>query len=81
VLISNSCFEPLYVIDDNSLFRIDQSYGIVNGRSRGTINEVESDLKLVDTPFGTYRLCDLENIPLSQYKLIVLANAFHFEKG
>jgi hypothetical protein len=77
----NSISEILYVIDDHSFYRMNNSYGFVNGSRGGIINEMESELKLVGAPVDIYRLCDLNDITLSQYKLIVFANAFHFEKG
>lgn len=76
-----SVSEILYVVDDKSFTVMSDSYGFVNGNSGGVINELEAELKLTGTPVDTYRLCDLEDLPLSQYKLIVFANAFLFGEG
>ena len=35
--------------------------------------------RLTGAPVETYRLCDLDDLPLAQYRLIVFGNAFVFE--
>lgn len=76
-----SISDILYVTDDKSYTVTSDSYGLCDGHYGGIIPELESELKLTGASVETYRLCDLEDIPLSQYKLIVFANAFLFEKG
>lgn len=77
----NSISEILFVIDDKSFTVMDDTYGFVDGRRGGIVCEMESELKLVGAPVETYRLADLDDLPLSQYKLIVFANSFLFEKN
>ena len=76
-----SVSDVLYVVDDWSFASMRDSHGVLNGNSGGFFCETESELKLTGTPVDTYRLCDLEDLPLSQYKLIVFGNAFRFEEG
>jgi hypothetical protein len=76
-----SISDILYVIDDKSYTVTSDSYGLCDGHYGGIIPELETELKLTGASVETYRLCDLEDIPVSQYKLIVFANAFLFEKG
>lgn len=76
-----SISDVLYVIDDRSYAVMRDSYGVVNGNHGGFVPQTESELKLTGTPVDTYRLRDLEDLPLSQYKLIVFGNAFCFTDG
>lgn len=67
-----SISEILLVVDENSVKSMSASYGITGG----LMYNLQSELKLAGAPVDTLRLCDLYSCDLSQYKMIVFANAF-----
>lgn len=73
-----SISEVLYVVDDVSLKKMPVCYGLVTRLIRG---DIPCELRLTGVPIDVYRLNDLEDMDLTQYKLIVFANTFSFRAG
>lgn len=67
-----SVSEILIVVDEKSIMSMSASYGLTGG----LLYNLQSELRLCGAPVDTLRLADLYEIDLSQYKMIVFANAF-----
>ncbi len=72
-----SIAQVLLVVDDRSMGAMRISYGLYEG----LLHELHSELKLIGAPVDTLRLCDLYDMDLSRYRMVVFANCFAFEKG
>ncbi|MBE7038026.1 MAG: hypothetical protein E7404_03890 [Ruminococcaceae bacterium] len=71
-----SISEILIVVDEKSLKSMSVSYGLCGG----LLYNLQSEIKLCGAPVDTLRLSDLYNTDISQYKLIVFANAFSIDE-
>ncbi|MEE1223742.1 MAG: hypothetical protein UH081_00615 [Clostridia bacterium] len=71
-----SISEILLVVDESSLKAMSASYGLTGG----LMYNLQSELKLCGAPVDTLRMCDLYDCDLSQYKMIVFANAFNVDE-
>ena len=68
-----STSEVLLVIDEDSLARMRASTGL----SMGLLRRVERELKLCGASSDLFRVNDMMDMPLDQYKVIFFLNAFY----
>lgn len=71
-----SISEILIVVDENAIKSMSVSYGLTGG----LLYNLQSELRLIGAPVDTLRLTDLYDTDLSQYKMIVFANAFKIDR-
>lgn len=71
-----SVSEILIVVDEKSIMSMSASYGLTGG----LLYNLQSELRLCGAPIDTLRLQDLYTMDISQYKLIVFANAFRIDR-
>ncbi len=69
--------EVLIVVDEKSVRKMSPSWGL----TLGLLCEMQTQCRWIGAPVDTFCLCDLDELDLSQYKLIVFANSFYLEKG
>lgn len=71
-----SIAQILFVNDEKSLTHqlVDNAFG--GGHFKGIMNELSSELLMCGAPVDEYRLSDLADLDLSNYKMIVFANSF-----
>lgn len=72
-----SVAEVLLVIDENVMHHMRPNYDLHDA----TIGYTGSTVKECGVPVDMYRTADLEEIDLSQYKLIIFLNAFYADIG
>jgi len=70
-----SAAEILLVVDDASQRQMSVRYGL----NAGLLFELHSELKLCGAPVDTLRLCDLSQVSLDNYKMVVFANCFFID--
>lgn len=71
-----SISEILFVMDETSLAHQTADRFFTGCRDIGILNEMGAEIKLCGAPVDEYRLKDLKKLDLTQYKMIVFANAF-----
>ena len=75
-----SVSEILFVTDEKALAYQTADEVFTGCRTVGILNQTGAELKLCGAPVDEYRLEDLKDLPLSQYKMIVFNNAFVLDK-
>lgn len=71
-----SITEILFVVDEESLYYQNEDSHMMGGHHTGIVNEMAAELLLCGAPVEQYRLCDLMELDLKKYRMIVFANAF-----
>ncbi len=68
-----SVSEVLMVMDESSIASMRVSYGL----TEGFLKRMEREVRLCGAPVDLFRLKDLTDLPLHQYKVVVFLNAFY----
>lgn len=71
-----SISEILLVNDEKSINYCNSDGKLHGGQWNGVLNEMTVELLMCGAPVDEYRLSDLKDIDLSQYKMIVFANTY-----
>lgn len=75
-----SVSEILFITDEKALAYQTADEYFTGCRTVGILNEMGAELKLCGAPVDEYRLHDLYDLDLSQYKMIVFSNAFKIDE-
>lgn len=75
-----SISEILLVLDEKSLIYQNCDENMMGAHHKGIIDELCCEAHLCGAPVDEYRLTDLKDMDLSQYKMIIFANAFMIDK-